>query len=151
MCIIVVVSHDLLYFYGVRCNFFSISNCIDFCPFSPSLSLFFFGSSFNKFVYLSKDQLFVWSFYCLLHLCLFLLWSLWFLTSTTFEFCLFLFPCYFRYKVRLFQIFLVSWGKVVLLWTSSLALLLPYLRFRIVFSLSFLSRYFLKFPLWFHQ
>ena len=67
------------------------------------------------------------------------------------------FPCSsfstcFRCKVRLFEIFLVSWGELELLWTSLLELLLPHpLGFESSFFRCHLFLGIFWFPLWFLQ
>ena len=52
--------------------------------------------------------------------CLFPLWFYYFLHFDDSGFCLFFFPNSFMCQVSLFEIFLVSWGKPVWLWTSLL-------------------------------
>ena len=55
---------------------------------------------------------------------LFLLWFLWFISSTNFGFCFSSFLSCFSYTIKFFEIFLVSWGKLALLYTSPLEMLL---------------------------
>ena len=87
---------------------------------------------------------------------LFLLWFLWFLGSTNFGFCFSSFLSCFSYTINFFDMFLVSWGKLVLLYTSPFEMLLlcpigfgSALSFDI--SLSFVSKFCFFFPLWFIQ
>ena len=121
-----------------------------------ALSLFFLVSlakGLSILFIFSKNQILVWSFLLfssfLFHL--FLLWSLWFLTFYLGFVCSSFSGC-FRCKVRLFEIFLVSWGKIVLLYISLLALLLLHpVGFGSSCFRCHLSLGIFWFPLWFLQ
>ena len=82
-------------------------------------------------------------FYCFLSFCFtyFLLIFIVYFLLLTLCFVFSSFSCYFRYKVRLFESFILCWGKVVLLSTSLLELFSVSHRLWItVFWFSFVSR-----------
>ena len=108
----IIVSHEAC-FYDVCCNFsFFISNFIDMCPL-PFFFMYLAEGLSILFIFL-QDQLvaslifsvvfFVFIYFCSDHHN--------FLPSTNFEF-FFFFSCCFRSKFRLFEIFLISWYKLV--------------------------------------
>ena len=110
----IVVSYGVLYFCSVGFKFsFYISDFTDLGPLPFFLDEF--SSRFINFVYLFKDQLLASLIFCIFFFCccssalwfFFLLLNLDFVCSS--------FSSCFRYKVRLFEVFLVSWGRLVLL------------------------------------
>ena len=116
----IVVSYGVLYFCSVGFKFsFYISDFTDLGPLPFSLDEF--SSRFINFVYLFKDQLLASLIFCIF--CsssfFFVCSALWFFfLLLSLDFVCSSFSSCFRYIVRLFEFFLVSWGRLVLLWTS---------------------------------
>ena len=130
--LLAVVSYDPLYFCTVCCNLFFIFNLIDLSLLPRLYFILFLMSLANglsiSFIF-SKNQLLVFADLCYSVLHFFSLYfcsNLYdFFPSTNFEEFFPSFSRCFRCKVRfLFYVSLVTWGRLELVWTSLLALLL---------------------------
>ena len=120
-------------------------------PFSFLILLIWFFSLFSwwiwlmvcYFIYLLKDPAFSFVFcYCLLHFFFTYFCSdfYYFFSSTNFGVIFSFLSSCFKYKVRLFEVSLVSWGSLVLVWISLLTAFTESYSFWIVlFSFSFVS------------